>query len=126
MAKKERFVNTPIDRTPYAGCAWVALISGALFLVGVAALWSLGSYVQHRTWHASFGSLPSLPSSDQSLGDQVEQAATKSQAALKQAADDQKQKAEDAAKAEAKKQAEAQVDAATQSATDNIKSYLSH
>src|ERR1035437_6314830 len=103
MAANERLLTQPIDRTPYAGCAWVAVIVIGCFLIGASFLWhASGNFKRGGGFHFNL-TAPSGSSSN--LIDQVKQAAGQSAStAVQNQVDSAKQQAADALKAEADKQ----------------------
>lgn len=107
MAQKESFFTGPIDKTPYSGCAWVAVTVTVCFLVAVTCLWHLSGFL--KSHNLLQFSLPNLPSSNSNLIEQVQQVSQPTLPSTQSIQDAAQKKAEDAIKQEADKQVQEQL-----------------
>lgn len=62
MATKEKFFVSPIDRTPYTACFWLAFLVIGSFILGFILLWNVaGSLKSFKTPHFNGVKLPKNP-----------------------------------------------------------------
>lgn len=115
MAQGKRFIETPVDRTPYGSCVIMAVIAVLILLAGSVAAWRLGGWMKRSLW-PHWSSRQSTPreaaTADPFQGaiDQAMQLKETTQADL-----------EAKARAEIDSQVKAAADAAAQAAADAIK-----
>ena len=121
MGKTNAFFQTPVDKTPYWGIAGVATIALVIFIIGAYVLLQSAGWVKrHTRWLPSInlhGYLPQTSTDSTQLLNDIN-------ASIQTTADQQKQKAQDAAtkavQAEVQNQANSLKDNATQAVKDTL------
>lgn len=81
MGKRERFLETSIDRTPYSSCFLVAGIGGIFLIIGVAILWQLAFSARKTGWFDWLG-VNSVTSQNLNAQDLLNQAKNAGNSAL--------------------------------------------
>jgi hypothetical protein len=115
--QKEKFYQTPVDRTPYGACAAVGVIGIAVFILASIGLVRAGGWIQ-RTWHPLTFSTPTIQASNPFSGAEAQLQNLKDTA--KDAASTELQKQQDTVKKEAANAARNEA----QSQIDNLKDNL--
>ncbi|MCC2631357.1 MAG: hypothetical protein K0S20_56 [Patescibacteria group bacterium] len=122
MAKKENFFLNPVDRTPYAGCAWVAVIVIGLFVILSSLLWKTAGAVKHSSlFH--FDSPAKTKGND--LLKQVQDATNGVKPDTEKATEEAKEKVQQSIREEADRQIQNQIDKATEEGASGLKQYFS-
>lgn len=105
MAKGKRFIETPIDQTPYGACAVVAVIALLILALGTWAAWVSGGYLKRTFWPHWSTSRATTERNPQATNDPFEAAQNQldalkneAKAAIQQEAEAQAQQAAEAAK----------------------------
>jgi hypothetical protein len=112
MAKKERFYQGPVDRTPYGSCAVVAIIAGIFFLGLATELVRAGGTIQHWLAKQHPSTTVSLPTENpfSSAQQQLDSIQQKASDQVQEKIDQQKAEAEAQAKAAAQQEVKQQID----------------